>query len=208
MKRFLLCMLVALALLEAGRRLRSPSDEAAAAGTAAYRAGDYARAEARFRQAEQGATEPARAAHNHAAALYKLQRYDGADREYRRSTGDGLRDARAAYDRGNCALSQASRGDTADRALVARAAEQYEACLAHDGTANNAGTLFDDARHNLELAKLLLAEPPPPPEATAKDDPNPDEPGKEEPTKAEPTKAEASIPPKAPPQLKDEECEH
>jgi tetratricopeptide (TPR) repeat protein len=165
MKRLLICLLVALALLELGRRLRSPSDEAAAAGAAAYGAGDYAGAEARFRQAEQGAPDPARAAHNHAAALYQLGRYDDADRDYQRSAdGADPRTARAAYDRGNCAVSQACRGDTADRALLEKAVEQYKACLAHEGQSAGAGSLFEDARHNLELAKLLLAEQAGPPE--------------------------------------------
>jgi tetratricopeptide (TPR) repeat protein len=160
MKRILIGLAIGLLLLEAARRLHRPADEAAAAGVAAYEAGDYARAEARFRQAVQGATDPAGAAANHAAALYRLERFGEADRAYERAAdGDALRTARAAYDRGNCALSEATRaGGTADRGLLERAAEQYEACLGHEGSTPAPGSLFADARHNLELAKLLLAD--------------------------------------------------
>src|SRR5262249_50055925 len=52
MKRILVGLVIGLLLLEAGRRLYKPADEAAAAGSAAYRAGDFATAEARFREAE------------------------------------------------------------------------------------------------------------------------------------------------------------
>ena len=52
MKRILLGLIIGLALLEAGRRLYRPASGASAAGLAAYNAGDFIRAEARFRQAE------------------------------------------------------------------------------------------------------------------------------------------------------------
>lgn len=85
MKRILIGLVIGLALIEVHRRLDHPSVEAAAAGSEAYRAGDFAGAEARFRQAEQGASDPAAAAHNHAAALYRLRRFDDADHTYQRS---------------------------------------------------------------------------------------------------------------------------
>lgn len=160
MKRIFVCLVIALTLMAVYEWLYRPADEAAAAGSAAYRAGDYARAEARFRQAEQGASDPGRAAYNHAAALYRLRRFEDADRTYERSAdGDGLRAARAVYDRGNCAFGEACAEDgTADPALLERAAVQYEACLAREGSTPAAGSLFDDARHNLELTRLILAE--------------------------------------------------
>ncbi len=55
MKRILIGLVIGLVLLEAGRRLDRPADTASAAGLAAYNAGDFARAEARFRQAEPSA---------------------------------------------------------------------------------------------------------------------------------------------------------
>jgi hypothetical protein len=160
MKRILIALVIGLLLLEAGRRLCRPADEAAAAGTAAYQAGDYTRAEARFRQAEQSAPQSASAAHNHAAALYQLRRYDDADHTYERSAeGDALHAARADYDRGNCAFREACAEEgTADPALLQRAVGHYETCLAREGDTPPAASLFDDARHNLELAKLILAE--------------------------------------------------
>ncbi len=160
MKRVLLGLVIGLALLEAGRRLHRPPDDVAAAGGAAYAAGDFARAEACFRQAEQGAANPSAVAHNRAAALYRLRRFEDADRAYERSAdGEALHAARAAYDRGNCAFGAACREKgTADPALLERAAEHYEACLAREGSTPAAGSLFDDARHNLELTRLILAE--------------------------------------------------
>jgi hypothetical protein len=159
MKRILVGLVIGLALLEAGRRLHRPADEASAAGCAAYGAGDFAAAEARFRQAEQGAANPAVAAHNHAAALYQLGRFEDAERAYERSADEPLRAARAAYDRGNCAFRQAcAEEDTADPDLLERASRHYQACLATEGATGDAGPLFDDARHNLELARLILAE--------------------------------------------------
>jgi len=159
-KRILLGLVIGLALLEVGRRLDRPADAAAAAGLAAYNAGDFARAEARFRQAEQGAPDPSVAAANRAAALYRLARLDDADQTYQRSAdGNPAHAARAAYDRGNCAFGKACAEEgTAEPALLEQAAALYEACLALEDKTPPAGLLFDDARHNLELAKLILAE--------------------------------------------------
>jgi hypothetical protein len=160
MKRLLIGLVIGLILLEAGRRLIRPVNEAAAAGSQAYKAGDYTRAEARFRQAEQTDPDPGRAAHNHAAALYRLGRFNDADKDYDRSAeGTALRAARAAYDRGDCVFCEACAEEgTADPALLERAVQHYEACLQMEGHTPEAGSLFDDARHNLELAKLILAE--------------------------------------------------
>jgi hypothetical protein len=160
MKRILIGLLIGLVLLEVSRRLYQPVNDPATAGSVAYKAGDYARAEARFGQAEQTDANRGRSAHNHAAALYRLRRFNDADHAYDRSAGgDALRAARAAYDRGDCAFSDACAEEgTADPALLERAVEHYEACLQMEGHTPDAGTLFDDARHNLELAKLILAE--------------------------------------------------
>src|SRR5205807_7734293 len=92
------------------------------------------------------------------AAFYQLAHFSDAERRYElaESTGDELRAARAAYDRGNCALRQACQAeDTSDLSLLDRAAEKYRACLEHQENLPDAGSLFADARHNLELTKLL-----------------------------------------------------
>src|SRR5262249_35612988 len=153
-------LVIGLILLEAGRRLNRPVEDAAAAGMTAYRAGDFAAAEAHFRQAEQGAADPARAAYNRATAQDQLRRFQDADHNYEHSADyEALHAARAAYDRGNCAFSEACRDEgTADPELLQRAAKHYETCLAREGSTTAAGSLFEDARHNLELAKLILGE--------------------------------------------------
>jgi hypothetical protein len=160
MKRILIGLVIGLLLLEAGRRLYRPADEAAAAGSAAYSAGDFTTAEARFHEAEGEASDKAPAAYNRAAALYRLRRFDDADHSYQRSADDeALHAARADYDRGNCAFAEACKDEgTADADGLQKAAHQYEACLAREGSAPAAGPLFDDARHNLELTRLILSE--------------------------------------------------
>jgi hypothetical protein len=160
MKRVLVGLVIGLLLLEVGRRLYHPAEEAAAAGAAAYRAGDYTTAEARFHEAEREAPDKPLAAYNRGAALYRLRRFDDADHSYQRSEdGEALRDARGDYDRGNCDFSDACKDENAaDPELLRRAARQYETCLAREGSVPEPGSLFDDARHNLELTRLILSE--------------------------------------------------
>jgi Ca-activated chloride channel homolog len=68
-----------------------------------------------------------------------------------------LADPWAAFRRGNELLGQAQQaGMNADPAWIIQAQGQYRACLAREAATPNAGSLFDDARYNLELAKLLL----------------------------------------------------
>jgi hypothetical protein len=160
MKRILIGLVIGLVLLEAGRRLYRPADEAAAAGSAAYQAGDFATAEAKFRQAERETSNPQQSTYNRAAALYRLRRFEYADGSYQRGADDeALHAARADYDRGNCAFSEACKDEgMADPDLLEKTVRQYEACLAREGKVADAGSLFDDARHNLELSRLILAE--------------------------------------------------
>jgi tetratricopeptide (TPR) repeat protein len=160
MKRIVIGLVIGLALVEAGRHLYRAPDESASAAMAAYSAGDFTTAEARFHQAEQTAPNPASAAHNRAAALYRMGRLDDADRGYERSADDqAMHAARAAYDRGNCAFCEACKDEgTAESEALDRAAKHYEACLAHEGSGPAPGTLFEDARHNLELTRLILSE--------------------------------------------------
>ncbi len=102
--------------------------------------------------------DEARTAFNEAAALYRARRYEDADVRFGTAAhkGDSLLAARSAYDRGNCDLSEACAGGKQPNAqLLDQAIEQYRECLNHESEGLDAGTLFDDARHNLELAKLL-----------------------------------------------------
>ncbi len=160
MKRVLPGLLIGLVLLAAGRHLRAPGDTLAVEGNAAYAHGDFATAADRYAQAIASVSDPAPVAHNYAAALYRQGRFEEADHRYEQSAagGNDLRTARAAYDRGNCALAQAVHGDSTDRALVLKAAEEFRAALQQEGTLTGTGQLFADARHNLELAKRLLSD--------------------------------------------------
>jgi Ca-activated chloride channel family protein len=63
----------------------------------------------------------------------------------------------AAFRRGNELLLQAQQAGTkAEPAALLRAMRQYQVCLSCPTSTPNTGTLFADARHNLEMAKLLL----------------------------------------------------
>jgi tetratricopeptide (TPR) repeat protein len=101
--------------------------------------------------AEERISNPGLVAHNKATALYRLQDYRGAEAHYRRCLEDasGVRRAALLYDLGNCLLQQ-SRG--ADAKQLKNAFECYRQCLAQNDIDE---TLRADARHNLELAKLL-----------------------------------------------------
>jgi tetratricopeptide (TPR) repeat protein len=164
MKRMFICSLLGLALLAAGRRLRTTADDALAAAVEAQASGNHARAVECYRQALARGADPVRVGHNHGAALYALARYAEAEEEFHRAAeGGGLRAARAAYNQGNCLVQQACPADQPPSVeLLARAAQQYAACLDQEDEAAQAGPLFADARHNLELTKQLLARAVPP----------------------------------------------
>ncbi len=155
MKRMLIGLLVGLALVAVGRRLRTPADDLVAAAAGAYGRGDFARSAELYRSAATAGRDTPAVAHNHAAALYRQARYGDAEERYEHSGSD----ARTAYNRGNCLLGQGCPdGESTKPDFLTRAAEQYRASLGREGQAANAGSLFEDARHNLELAKLLLAQ--------------------------------------------------
>jgi hypothetical protein len=67
-------------------------------------------------------------------------------------------DAWSACRRGNELLTQARHSAEPDPGLLARAADEYRACLRQEATTPGASALFDGARYNLELTRLLLAQ--------------------------------------------------
>jgi hypothetical protein len=73
--------------------------------------------------------------------------------------GDGaeLLVARMAYDCGNFLLGRARQAPGSAHTLR-QAAQHFRACLSHEGSVRDAGSLFADARRNLEVAERLLAE--------------------------------------------------
>ncbi len=149
-----LVLLAGIALLVVGFFLSRASRGPAELARDAYQRGDYAEAVKQYGQAGEGGEDPSAVAHNQAAALYRLGRYDNASDRYAESAAE----ARAEYDRGNCAFNLA-RGEDGrlEPARLREAVEHYRNCLDRQAAAKDSGKLADDARHNLELAKLLLA---------------------------------------------------
>ncbi|MCS6975646.1 MAG: VWA domain-containing protein [Gemmatales bacterium] len=131
-------------------------------GNAAYSRGDFAAALAYYDSARRVADDPGQVAFCRAAALYQLGRYAEADSAYRQTLEDavGWRRAAAWYGLGNALVRQAEY--LPGRAAVQKlreAAEAYQACLAEceNLSQQERGNLADDAGHNLEQARLLLA---------------------------------------------------
>lgn len=131
-------------------------------GNAAFDRADYAAAVDLYTAAEDRVADPGLVAFNEAAALYRLAGqpenagkrlalYREAELHYRRCLEDaaGTRRAEALYGLGNSLLQQGAGRDPEPLQAAVRA---YEECLAVDGLSPQ---LAADARHNLELAKLL-----------------------------------------------------
>jgi hypothetical protein len=179
MKRIGIMLAVGVVFLVLASWVKLGRNDPAAEGQEAYRRGDYGRALEKFRQAAQDSPDPARAAHNQAAALARLRRYAEAQKYYqceKEATGD-LRSARASYDQANCELRQAYKKtpdgkDQLDPKLLAQAVEHYRNCLKKESTGDK--NLFANARHNLEIARALLAEAGPPEDAADADKKQPD----------------------------------
>jgi hypothetical protein len=158
MKRAAIILAAGLGLVALSLWLFRGGENPVAQAQEAYQRGDYATAVRAYQQAAPDCADLPALAANQAAALYRLDRYGDADGRYRlaESSSDSLRAARAAYDRGNCALRQACQASGApDPALLDRAAEQFRACLALEPQNGDADQVFADARYNLELAKLV-----------------------------------------------------
>jgi tetratricopeptide (TPR) repeat protein len=166
-----------------GASAASPSDwqSLLLQGEAAYARGDYAAAAALFEQAGDRTTDPGLVAFDLAAAQYRLAVASDADRvrlareaeqSYRCCIEPGdPRRPRALYGLGNALMLGA--GDRDADALKA-AVELYQQCLAEVSLDQE---LADDARHNLERARLLLLQIPPSP-AHTKDESSGDVPPK------------------------------
>src|SRR5262245_25815240 len=156
--RILALVLVAGTIPLVDRLLPAPSSEEwVRRGNAAFEREAYAEAAGFYEKAERATTDPGLVAHNRATALYRLGRHRDAELLYRCCLEDatGRRRACALYGLGNALLQQSpERGASVLRDAVAA----YERCLRHRDTDAD---LAADARHNLELAKLLLAKVPP-----------------------------------------------
>lgn len=127
-------------------------------GNVAFARGKYQAAHDAYEAAGGRIPDPGLTAFNKAAALYQLEEFREAELHYRYCLEDavGPRRARALFGLGTALLRQyPERGaDVLREALGA-----YAACLKEQDLDPD---LAGDARHNRELAKLLLAQAPPP----------------------------------------------
>jgi len=123
--------------------------------------GDLATAVTLYEQASERSTEPALIAFNQATACYRLalaspeqrgQRLAAAEKLYRccLDSGDPRR-PRALFGLGNCLLHQAG---PLDRSTLTQASDCFQRCVQE----TTEDTLRGDARNNLELARLRLAQ--------------------------------------------------
>jgi tetratricopeptide (TPR) repeat protein len=155
-------LIAALAIAFVGAHPSDSGNEIERRAEAAFAAGQYAEADFLYSRAEESSPEPGRTAFNHGVALFHLGRYRDAERLFRsslESASDGTNKAKSWFNLGT-SLLYASNGQDSNR--LAEAMDCFHHCLK---TANEE-TLRDDARHNLELAKLFWRrqrqnEPPP-----------------------------------------------
>ncbi len=167
--RWLLIPAVLLALAAAP----APVEDVVREANTAYARGKYAAAVRLYEQAEARAEDPSLVAFNKAAALYQLAlaatagerlgHFRDAELHYR-CAAEGADEPRLLRARFGLANSLVQ-GRPDSIAALAEAITLYRACLAtpgvDEGTAN-------DGRHNLEVAKVMLARA----KVKAKEDPN------------------------------------
>jgi tetratricopeptide (TPR) repeat protein len=143
--------IVLLAFVLLGAASRGDPEDLVRQGNAAFARGDFAASVDFYTEAEVAILDPGLVAFNKATALYQLGRYREAELHYRRCREDaeGVRRARLPYNLGNCLLQQA-RGSNVPQ--LREAIGLYEQCLQEEEAG---AALQADARHNLELARLL-----------------------------------------------------
>lgn len=131
-------------------------------GTQAFAGGRYQEALELFEAAEEFAPDPGLVAFNKAAALYRLERYAEAALHYERCLEDDsippTRRAQAYFQMGHAYVHE-SKGT--NRGLLEKALAAYRSCLLMHETPE---AMRADARHDLELARLLWLQTLPDPE--------------------------------------------
>jgi tetratricopeptide (TPR) repeat protein len=152
-KRLLFLSPLLAVLVAADPRADLSPDDLIRAGNAAAARGEFEKAEEWYAAAEERTADPGLVAFNTGNALFHRERFADAERHFTRALDDAdappARRAAALYNRGVCLLKQG--GLQKLRAAI----DSFDRCLAlpPDDTA-----LIADAKHNLELAKLLWAE--------------------------------------------------
>ncbi|MBX9581499.1 MAG: hypothetical protein K2X87_14460, partial [Gemmataceae bacterium] len=143
-----------LALLAAAPAPPEPPDDLVRRANAAALRGEAEAADALYKAAAERTADPGLVAFNRAALLARQGRFAAAEALYAQALDDRecppARAARGWFDRGTCRLRAASTA-----AGFRAAALYFERCLDLDPADE---VLTADARHNLELAKLLWAE--------------------------------------------------
>jgi hypothetical protein len=155
-------VLAVLVSLGAAPRGASTPESLLREGNAAFESGDYARAVTLYEQAELRTTDPGQVAFNLATAKYHLgiseagsvQTLREAEQLYRccLTPGDPRR-VRALYGVGNCLLARAVAQPSLDVASLRAAVVAYRQC---QRLAGDDARLANDARQNLQRARLLL----------------------------------------------------
>jgi tetratricopeptide (TPR) repeat protein len=143
-----------LALMLVGAAPNQSVDDLVRQGNDAFARKDYAAAVVLYTRAEPNATDPGHVAFNKAAALYELGEARQAERAYRCAVENAVepRLSQARYGLATCLVRQGR--ELGPKALL-EAVGLYNQCLAQAELDSN---LAKDARHNLELAKLLWLE--------------------------------------------------
>jgi tetratricopeptide (TPR) repeat protein len=149
----LLIVGVSLAALALAGAAPQDGDDPLRQANAAFARGEYVEALALYEKAEERAADPGLVAFNKGATLYRLGRWREAQLCYLRCLEDQeappARRAKGLYDLGNCLLREGAESQSAK--TLALAIEFYRACLG-DAAGDD---LHGQARHNLELARLL-----------------------------------------------------
>jgi len=149
-----LLLVPCLLLVAAAPQLEGAPDELIRRANAAFSRGDRDEAERLYAAAEERTADPGLVGFNCAAVLFQQEKYYDAERHYARVLDDAAcppdRAAKAWYNRGTCLIR---RGGSA--AVYRSAIACLERCLDSDAADE---PLKADARHNLELAKVLWNE--------------------------------------------------
>jgi tetratricopeptide (TPR) repeat protein len=120
--------------------------------------GHYEEALEEYQRAVAEGETAASVAFSQGVCLYHLDRYaEAAERFEAAEKTDAAHVARAAFNLGNCALKRATSTENFDAAVLDEAIQHYRDCLRREANSNEPAGVFQDARYNLELAKLLQA---------------------------------------------------
>src|SRR5438874_10480686 len=174
-------LIPALALVAAGPAALPP-DDLVRQGNDALGRKQYPEALSLYDRAEERATDPGLVAFNEGVALYQKGDFAEAEAHFRlaRQDATGRRQVCATY---NLAVSIVQAPGETDAAKLAEAVRLFESCLRHEDADE---ILTANARHNLELTKMLWAQAKARPAPPKEDKPPPDE----EHTQSQPPKKE------------------